>query len=132
MVRVLCKISGYVTFVRAEVSPQLAQAAIRLAEGDGLPTIQERRHQGRKNDPYVVRIISREWLQWLRRGGRSAARALLGSIGGKSLHPTDRGDPQRQVVDMELKKGCRQAAGDLGRSGRTRIRAGGGAGRAMR
>ena len=72
---------------RAGVSRRLAQAAIRLAEGDGLLTIQERRHQGRKNDPNVVRIISREWLQWLRRGGRSAAPALLGSIGCKNVRP---------------------------------------------
>jgi hypothetical protein len=79
----------------------------------------------------VIRIISREWLTWLRRGGRSAAPALWGSIGCKPIHPTDRGDPQRQVVDGESKKGCRQAAGDLDRSGRARIRAGGGAGRAM-
>ena len=99
----------------------------RLAEGDGLLTIQERRHQGRKNETNVIRIISREWLLWLRRGGRSAAPALLGSIGCKSTHPTDRRDPQRQVVDAESKKGCRQAAGDLDRSDRMRILAGGGA-----
>ena len=117
---------------RAGVSRRLAQAAIRLAEGDGLLTIQERRHQGRKNDPNVVRIISREWLQWLRRGGRSTAPALLSSIGCESLHPTNKEDPQGQVVDTGPKKRCRQAAGDLDRSDRTRIRASGGAGRAMR
>ncbi|MCJ2053939.1 hypothetical protein [Methylobacterium sp. J-070] len=117
---------------RAGVCRRLAQAAIRLAEGDGLLTIQERRHQGRKSDPNVVRIISREWLQWLRRGGRSAAPALLGSIGCKTVHPTDREDPQRQVVDAEPKKGCRRAAVDLDRSDRTRILAGGRTGRAMR
>ena len=75
---------------RAGVCRRLAQAAIRLAESDGLLTIQERRHQGRKSAPNVVRIISREWLQWLRRGGRSAAPALLGGIGCKPIHPTDR------------------------------------------
>lgn len=48
---------------RAGVCRRLAQGAIRLAEGDGLLTIQERRHQGRESDPNVVRIISREWLQ---------------------------------------------------------------------
>ena len=117
---------------RAGVCRRLAQAAIRLAEGDGLLTIQERRHQGRKSDPNVVRIISREWLQWLRRGGRSAAPALLGSIGCKTLHPTDKGDPQRQVGDTEPKKGCRRAAGDFSRSDRARILAGGRTGRAMR
>ena len=72
---------------RAGVCRRLAQAAIRLAEGDGLLTIQERRHQGRKSDPNVLRIISREWLQWLRRGGRSAAPALLGGIGCKTMGP---------------------------------------------
>ncbi|WCS28878.1 hypothetical protein LOK46_32740 (plasmid) [Methylobacterium sp. NMS14P] len=117
---------------RAGVSRRLAQAAIRLAEGDGLLTIQERRHQGRKNDPNVLRIISREWLQWLRRGGRSAAPALLGSIGCKNLHPTDKRDPQNQVVDTEPKKGCRGAAVDFGRSDPVRILAGGRTGRAMR
>lgn len=117
---------------RAGVCRRLAQAAIRLAEGDGLLTIQERRHQGRKSDPNVVRIISREWLQWLRRGGRSTAPALLGGIGCKSLRPTDTGDPQGQGVDTEPKRGCRGAAGDFGRSASPRIRAGGGGGRAMR
>jgi hypothetical protein len=117
---------------RAGVCRSLAQAAIRLAEGDGLLTIQERRHQGRKSDPNLVRIISREWLQWLQRGGRPAAPALLGSIGCKNLHPTDKGDPQRQVVDAKPKKGCRGAAVDLDRSDRMRILAGRGTGRAMR
>ena len=117
---------------RAGVCRRLAQAAIRLAEGDGLLTIQERRHQGRKSDPNVVRIISREWLQWLRRGGRSAAPALLSSIGCKTMHPTDKGDPQRWVVDAEPKKGCRGAAVDFGRSDPVRILAGGRTGRAMR
>ncbi|MGH1575497.1 hypothetical protein ACRAWG_38870 (plasmid) [Methylobacterium sp. P31] len=116
---------------RAGVCRRLAQAAIRLAEGDGLLTIQERRHQGRKSDPNVLRIISREWLAWLRRGGRSAAPALFGSIGCKSVHPTDKRDPQRQVVDTGPKKSCRGAAGDLGRSGRSRILAVGRTGRAM-
>ncbi|MCJ2089056.1 hypothetical protein MKK88_24165 [Methylobacterium sp. E-005] len=117
---------------RAGVCRRLAQAAIRLAEGDGLLTIQERRYQGRKSDPNVVRIISREWLQWLRRGGRSAAPALLGSIGCKPIHPTGKGDPQRQVVDTAPSKGCRGAAGDLNQSVHAGFRAGRGTGQAMR
>ena len=72
---------------RAGVCRRLAQAAIRLAEGDGLLTIQERRHQGRKSDPNVLRIISREWQAWMRR-----ARGQQPKGGGcKSLHPTDKG-----------------------------------------
>ena len=88
---------------RSGVCRRLAQAAIRLAEGDGLLTIEERRHEGRKNSPNLVRIISREWQAWMRRGGsqkrngcvfepaRSGERDGPSSIGCKSLHPTDRG-----------------------------------------
>lgn len=117
---------------RAGVCRRWAQAAIRLAEGDGLLTIQERRHQGRKSDPNTIRIISREWLQWLRRGGRSAAPALFGSIGCSEVRPTDKGDPQRQVVDTEPKKGCRRAAVDSDLSDSVRNLAGRRTGRAMR
>ena len=70
---------------RAGVCRRLAQGAIRLAEGDGLLTIEERRHQGRKNSPNLIRIISREWLGWMRRAGRAKA----GGSGCKALHPTD-------------------------------------------
>jgi hypothetical protein len=70
---------------RAGVCRRMAQAAIRLAEGDGLLTIQERRHQGRRSDPNLIRIISREWQAWMRR-----ARGMQPKGGGcKTLHPTD-------------------------------------------
>ena len=71
---------------RAGVCRRLAQAAIRLAEGDGLLTIQERRHQGRRSDPNLIRIISREWQAWMR---RARGNQLKGG-GCKSLHPTDK------------------------------------------
>ncbi|TXN17286.1 hypothetical protein FV219_00550 [Methylobacterium sp. WL122] len=70
---------------RAGVCRRLAQTAIRLAEGDGLLTIQERRHQGRKNEPNLLRIISREWQAWMRR----ARRLPIEGGGCKLLHPTD-------------------------------------------
>ena len=70
---------------RAGVCRRLAQGAIRLAEGDGLLTIEERRHEGRKNSPNLVRIISREWQAWMRRAGR----AKTERIGCKAIHPTD-------------------------------------------
>ncbi|MCC0808071.1 hypothetical protein FPV16_17950 [Methylobacterium sp. W2] len=72
---------------RAGVCRRLAQGAIRLAEGDGLLTIEERRHEGRKNSPNLVRIISREWQAWMRRAGRSPDRGS----GCKAIHPTDTG-----------------------------------------
>lgn len=87
---------------RAGVCRRLAQGAIRLAEGDGFLVVQERRHEGRRNDPNVVRILSREWLAWLRRGSRGAGRRpdgpdrggqgsqAVATLGCKRLHPTDR------------------------------------------
>jgi len=90
---------------RAGVCRRLAQAAIRLAAGDGLLTVEERRHEGRKNSPNLVRIISREWQAWMRRGQRKPAlQAGFGlaqsgergaiprqsGIGCKRIHPTDR------------------------------------------
>ncbi|MEA1835184.1 hypothetical protein U8607_24155 [Methylobacterium durans] len=71
---------------RAGVCRRLAQGAIRLAAGDGLLTVQERRHEGRKNSPNLIRIISREWQAWTRRGRRAGAAP---DIGCKTLHPTD-------------------------------------------
>jgi hypothetical protein len=85
---------------RAGVCRRLAQGAIRLAEGDGLLTIEERRHEGRKNSPNLVRIISREWQAWMRRGGRAGGAShpedklrsqRQSGIGCKPLHPTDKG-----------------------------------------
>ncbi|MCJ2035619.1 hypothetical protein [Methylobacterium sp. J-068] len=84
---------------RAGVCRRLAQTAIRLAEGDGLVTIQERRHEGRKNSPNLVRIISREWQAWVRRGARQQPPRFTlertapqpKAIGCKALHPTDKG-----------------------------------------
>ena len=90
---------------RAGVCRRLAQGAIRLAEGDGLLVVQERRYEGRRNDPNVVRVLSREWLAWLRRGRREAGRRPQGTDRGsyeaqplaasgcKRLHPTGRKVP---------------------------------------
>jgi hypothetical protein len=55
---------------RAGVCRRLAQNAIRQAAREGLLTIQERRREGRRNDYNVVRIVSTEWLMWIKRGGR--------------------------------------------------------------
>ena len=90
---------------RAGVCRRSAQVTIRLAEGDGLLTIEERRHEGRKNSPNLVRVISREWQAWLRRGGNQkrnrfafkpatpgerGAEPWGSDIGCKTMHPTDR------------------------------------------
>jgi hypothetical protein len=53
---------------RAGVCRTTVQNAIRLAARQGLLTVQERRREGRKNAPNIVRIVSSEWLTWIKRG----------------------------------------------------------------
>src|SRR3954449_227851 len=53
---------------RAGVCRSLVKNAIRTAARLGLLTVEERRREGRRNLPNVVRIVSREWLAWLTRG----------------------------------------------------------------
>ncbi|WP_238232683.1 hypothetical protein [Methylobacterium thuringiense] len=67
---------------RAGVCRRLAQGAIREAEGDGLLVIQERRHEGRKNDPNLVRIISHEWRQWIERGQTQKRNGFASRLAG--------------------------------------------------
>lgn len=71
----LCALCLDAIAARAGVCRRTARNAIRQAARLGLLTIQERRREGQKNLPNIVRVISREWLQWLR-------------IGGKKMHPT--------------------------------------------
>ena len=52
---------------RAGVSRTTAKNAIRAAAAMGLVTVQERRRVGQNNLPNVVRVVSREWIQWLAR-----------------------------------------------------------------
>src|SRR4051794_23090459 len=56
---------------RAGVCRRMVQNALREAARLGLLTIEERRREGRRNLPNVVRIVSKEWSSWLARGGRS-------------------------------------------------------------
>ena len=91
----LCGLCIDAIAARAGVCRRLARNAIRQAARLGLLTIQERRRKGQKNLPNIVRVISREWLQWLRRGARPMAKspASGGSrrdkqIGGKNIPPT--------------------------------------------
>lgn len=84
--RTIAEIAG-----RAGVCRTTAQNAIRAAAAMGLLTVQERRREGQKNLPNVVRIVSREWLQWIRWGGHSGGRSASKSIGFKKTDPTDKG-----------------------------------------
>src|SRR3712207_460208 len=57
---------------RAGVCRSMVKNAIRAAARLGLLTVQERRREGRRNLPNVIRIVSKEWTVWLARGGRSS------------------------------------------------------------
>lgn len=53
----------------AGVSRTTARNALRRAQDLGLVSVQERRHRGWRSDSNVIRIVSPEWLSWLRLGG---------------------------------------------------------------
>ncbi len=73
----------------AGVCRRMVQNALKEAARLGLVTIEERRREGRRNLPNVVRIVSKEWTTWLARGGRAARPQAEPLIGCKKMHPTD-------------------------------------------
>jgi hypothetical protein len=76
---------------RAGVCRRMVQNAIREAARLGLLTIEERRREGRRNLPNVVRIVAKEWMLWLARGRRAASPEAEPRIGCKNMRPTDKG-----------------------------------------
>src|SRR5919107_5561053 len=74
---------------RAGVCRSMVKNAIRTAARLGLLTVEERRREGRRNLPNVVRIVSKEWTSWLARGGRASRPSAEPLIACKKLHPTD-------------------------------------------
>src|SRR4051812_25539897 len=74
---------------RAGVCRRMVQNAIREAARLGLLTIEERRRDGRRNLPNVIRIISKEWMSWLARGGQASRPQADPLIGCKKMRPTD-------------------------------------------
>src|SRR4051794_8684875 len=84
---------------RAGVCRSMVKNAIREAARLGLLTVEERRREGCRNLPNVVRITSKEWTIWLARGlargGRSARPAAETLIGVKKTTPTEKKQPPR-------------------------------------
>jgi hypothetical protein len=119
--------------------------AIREAARLGLLTVEERQVTGFRNDTNVLRVVSPEWLAWLRLV-RKENTAWPTPAQGKGRHgPTFQGGGVKSVTSTptevlvlsesgttEPKKGCRQAAGDLDHAACSRIQADGRTGRAMR
>jgi hypothetical protein len=72
---------------RAGVCRRMAQNAFQEAARLGLLIIKERRRESRRNLPNVVRIVSKEWTNWLARGGRSTRPPAEPLIGCKKCAP---------------------------------------------
>ncbi|MCJ2059587.1 helix-turn-helix domain-containing protein, partial [Methylobacterium sp. J-048] len=81
---------------------------------------------GFRNLPNIVRIVSAEWTAWLRLA-RKGSIPQGGGCKSPQRTPTEVQDLS-ESGKTEPKKSCRQAAGDLDREARSRIRAGGRAG----
>ena len=97
---------------RAGVCRRMVQNAIREAARLGLLTVEERRREGRRNLPNIVRIVSKEWTSWLARGGRSSRPTAEAPIGCKKMRPTDsrdKKDPSRMSEPLFAAR--RQQAG---------------------
>src|SRR3954449_2377950 len=57
---------------RAGVCRSMVKNAVREAARLGLLTVEERRREGRRNLPNVIRIVAKAWTSGLIRGGRSS------------------------------------------------------------
>ena len=90
-----CTLPIAVIAVRAGVCVTLARDAIRAAALDGLVVIEERRQHRAPNLPNLVRVISREWLNWIKRGGRGGGSKFLESTDNRVLNTISSG-PMRK------------------------------------
>src|SRR3954465_6876649 len=97
---------------RAGVCRSMVKNAIRTAARLGLLTVEERRREGRRNLPNVIRIVSNEWTSWLARGGRASRPSAEPLIGVKIITPTDKGyKNQRSRMTEPAIAARRQQAG---------------------
>src|SRR5215211_7229049 len=74
----------------ASSGTRCASTATVIGAWLSLLTVEERRREGRRNLPNVVRIVAKEWTTWLARGGRASRPAAEPLIGVKKITPTDR------------------------------------------
>ncbi|GJE59115.1 helix-turn-helix domain-containing protein [Methylobacterium trifolii] len=111
------------------VSRSTVKTALRQARTLGLVTIEERPVTAWRNLSNVVRVVSPEWLAWMRLARRPSLQG--GGVKSPTGTPTDIPYPVNSGP-WRAKKGCRQAAGDLDRSASTEVGAACRTGRAMR
>ena len=132
-----CRLSIENMAAVAGVCRSTVKNAIREARQIGLLTVEERQITGFRNDTNVLRVISPEWLAWIRLARKGKHGSLLPSRREGHHGLTSQGGGVKSVTGTptevpvlgktrpaEPKKGCRGAAGDLDRSGRMRILAG--------
>src|SRR3982751_919942 len=86
---------------RAGVCRSLVKNAIRTAARLGLLTVEERRREGRRNLPNVIRIVAKEWTSWLARGGQASRPSAAPLIGCKKMRPTDKQDKTQRSRTSE-------------------------------
>ncbi|MCB4806578.1 helix-turn-helix domain-containing protein [Methylobacterium brachiatum] len=137
-----CRLSIENMAAVAGVCRSTVKNAIREARRLGLLTVEERAVTGFRNDTNIVRIVSAEWLAWLRlarRGnplphqtGRAAVAVQQGG-GVKSVTSTHTQVPNlSKSGKTKPSQCCREAAGDLDQATPSGIYADGGTTRAMR
>jgi hypothetical protein len=93
---------------RAGVCRRMVQNAIREAARLGLLRVQERRREGRRNLPNVVRIVSKEWMTWLARGGQASRPSAEPLIGCKKMRPMDNSYKNQRSYTSELSFAARR------------------------
>lgn len=137
-----CRLSIENMAAVAGVCRSTVKNAIREARRLGFLTVEERQITGFRNDTNIVRVISAEWLVWLRLARRGdplpsrSGQAASASSQGRGVKSVPSTPTEVQLLSesgkTEPSKCCRGAAADLGRSDQAGIRAGRGVGRAMR
>jgi hypothetical protein len=87
---------------RAGVHRTTVQNALREAQGRGevpgspIISVQERRHKGQRSLTNIIRIVSREWSDWLRKGPRRPAMGVGSNCTtDKKLSTTDTSKKER-------------------------------------
>src|SRR3954449_6198660 len=107
---------------RAGVCRRMVQNAIREAARLELVTIEERRREGRRNLPNVVRIVSKEWTSWLTRGERASRPPAEPLIGCKKMRPSDNSDKTQRSRISEPPFAARRQQAEAWRNNRSGYR----------
>ena len=97
---------------RAGVHRTTVQNALREAQGRGevpgspIITVQERRRKGQRSLTNIIRIVSREWSDWLRKGRHRPATGVGSNCTtDKKLSSTDTSKKERDAAAPSRREG---------------------------